>query len=245
MENIPFERALVVSSDLRGYGQGTDKRHETMQKTFVDLHEAAAVQAGLNRGSWGIQQGGDGELAVLPASEPDPLVVDQYVRALHEELARRNAPLAPEERFRLRVALAFGTAYPAANGYAGQAVVEATRLADWGPLKRLFGDSPEAHIVLVLSQRVFEDVVLQEHTSYVKDDFHPVMVQEKELSAPAWIWAPEITAAKLNRLPKKDPTEPDKGSTEKRIHLSQRAEVINNVNGPVRAREMNFGITHK
>ncbi|MFD0883598.1 hypothetical protein ACFQ08_03355 [Streptosporangium algeriense] len=243
MENISFKRALVASSDLRGYGQGIDKRHETMQRTFVDLHEAAAVQAGLNRETWGIQPGGDDELAVLPVSEPDPLVVDQYVRALHDGLIWRNEHLAPEERFRLRVALAFGTAYPAANGYAGQAVVEAARLVNWRPLKRLFDDNQEAHIVLVLSRRVFEDVVLQGHTSYSEDDFHPVLVREKELSAPAWVWAPEIDAAKLGHL--SAPTETSKHSPERNPRISQRAEVINNMNGAVKAREMNFGIIRK
>ncbi|GAA3096203.1 hypothetical protein [Streptosporangium carneum] len=243
MESVSFKRALVMSSDLRGYGQGNDRRHETMQRNFVDLHTAAAVQAGLNREDWAIQPGGDGELAVLPASEPDPLVADQYIRALHRGLVQRNDALPPDERFRLRVALAFGTAYPSANGYAGQAVVEACRLADWGPLKRVFNERPEANIVLVLSQRVFEDVVLQGHTSYSEDDFHRVTVQEKEFSGPAWVWAPELDAGSLSHLrdSPKD-TESPKGM---KPNISQRAEVINNVNGPLKAREVNFGIVRK
>ncbi|MEV8638305.1 hypothetical protein AB0395_42300 [Streptosporangium sp. NPDC051023] len=243
MESVSFKRALVMSSDLRGYGQGNDKRHETMQRNFVDLHATAAAQAGLNRDAWAIQPGGDGELAVLPASEPEPLVADQYMRALHSGLVQRNDALAPEERFRLRVALAFGTAYPSVNGYAGQAVVEASRLVDWRPLKQMFNERQEANIVLILSQRVFEDVVLQGHTSYTKSDFHRVMVQEKELSAPAWVWAPDLDARSLSHLP--DSTKATERPNGVKPNISQQAEVINNVNGPVKAREVNFGIVRK
>ncbi|MEV7008396.1 hypothetical protein [Streptosporangium sp. NPDC051022] len=243
MESASFERALVMSSDLRGYGQGNDKRHEIMQRNFVDVHTAAAAQAGLNRGGWAIQPGGDGELAILPTSEPEPLVVDQYMRALHRELVQRNHTLAPHERFRLRVALAFGTAYPSVNGYAGQAVVEASRLVGWQALKQVFNDREEANIVLVLSQRVFEDVVLQGHTSFSATDFHRVMVHEKEFAGPAWVWAPDLGPGSLSHLsgPSEAPEPPDGGNAA----VSQRAEVINNMNGSVDARGAIFGVSRK
>ncbi|MFD0657104.1 hypothetical protein [Thermocatellispora tengchongensis] len=71
-----------MSSDLKGYGRGNDRRQEAMQADFVALHREAARAAGLDRDTWDRQPGGDGELAVLPASEPEPQVVDGYVRAL-------------------------------------------------------------------------------------------------------------------------------------------------------------------
>ncbi len=243
MESVHFKRALVMSSDLRGYGQGNDKRHESMQHNFVDLHADAAAEAGLNRRDWVIQPGGDGELAILPASEPEPLVVDQYMRALHRGLVQRNASLAAHERFRLRVALAFGTAYPSANGYAGQALVEASRLVGWQSLKRIFNEREEANIVLILSQRVFEDVVRQGHTSYSESDFYQVSVREKEFSGPAWVWAPELDVRSLSRL--SDSTKVAETTNSMKPNFSQQAEVINNMNGSVDARRANFGISRK
>ncbi|GHE40144.1 hypothetical protein GCM10017673_48160 [Streptosporangium violaceochromogenes] len=241
MENNYFQRALIMSSDLRGYGQGTDRRHEIMQRNFVDLHATAAVAAGLDRESWEIQPGGDGELAILPASESEPRVVDTYMRALHQDLVRRNSVLAPDERLRLRVALAFGTAYPSANGYAGQAVVEASRLVAWQPLKEIFNARAEVNIAVILSRRVFEDVVLQEHTSYREADFQKVMVRRKEFSGLAWVWAPEIDRASLSRL--FDPAETTADRQNTGVNVSQRAEVITNMRGPVDARRANFGIS--
>ncbi|MFF5204936.1 hypothetical protein [Streptosporangium sp. NPDC000396] len=243
MKSGDFGRALVMASDLKGYGRGDDKRHEVMQRGFVDLHTAAAAHAGLNRSDWAIQPGGDGELAVLPASEPDPLVVDQYLRALHQGLVHHNDTLPAEDRLRLRVALAFGTAYPSVNGYAGQAVVEASRLVSWQPLKRIFDEREGANIVLILSQRVFEDVVRQGHTSHRESDFRKVSVQEKEFSGSAWIWAPEIDLKSLSFL--SEPAEAKERTGSGSTITSQQAEVINNMSGPVDARRAVFGISRK
>ncbi|GAA3133256.1 hypothetical protein GCM10010466_24850 [Planomonospora alba] len=244
MANGDFGRALVMSSDLKGYGGGNDKRHEAMQRGFVEVHRGAAARAGLDRTAWAIQAAGDGELAVLPSNDPDPVVVDGYVRALHQELTERNRGLPPRERLRLRVAFAFGTAYPCVNGYAGQAVVEASRLVDWGPLKRLLDRAEEASIALILSGRVFEDVIRQGHTSYAEEDFHRVAVRVKEFSGPAWIWVPELTSEELRDLLATAEEEADEKARAATIG-HQTAEVINNVNGPVKAQEISFGIVRK
>ncbi|MER6944170.1 hypothetical protein ABT294_09120 [Nonomuraea sp. NPDC000554] len=246
METRDFGRALVVSSDLRGYGRGNDKRHETMQAEFVALHQQAAEEAGLNRDAWVRQPGGDGELAVLPAGEPEALVVDQYVRALDERLRGRNGDLPAEERLRLRMAAAFGSAYPAANGYAGQAVVEASRLLAWQPLKRILDEKPDVNLVLILSQRVFDDTVRQGHTSHSTRTFLEVKVQEKEYEAPAWIWVPGMNPEELDFLHKST----DTGATVSPVNglvgtISQDAEVITNLYGPVDARQSVFGVSRK
>ncbi|MBG0826820.1 hypothetical protein HS041_03400 [Planomonospora sp. ID67723] len=243
MENGNFGRALVMSSDLKGYGGGSDKRHEVMQRGFIEVHRAAAAEVGIDRATWAIQPAGDGELAVLPPGEHEPAVVDRYVRALHRELAARNRDLPPSDRLRLRVALAFGTAYPSVNGYAGQAVVEASRLVDWDPLKQLFGKKDEANIVLLLSDRLFNDVVRQGHTSYRESDFRHASIRVKEFSGSAWVWAPELDAKDMDRV--LDTAEMNGKSHQATETPFQRAEVINNVSGAVDARGAVFGINRK
>ncbi|MEV1248935.1 hypothetical protein ACIBO2_44520 [Nonomuraea sp. NPDC050022] len=246
MDTGDFGRALVVSSDLKGYGRGNDKRHETMQAQFVNIHQAAAELAGLHRDTWVRQPGGDGELAVLPDGEPDALVVDQYVRELEKQLSDHNRDLPPEARLRLRVAVAFGSAYPAANGYAGQAVVEVSRLLSWGPLKRILDEKSDVNLVLILSQRVFEDIVRNGHTSYAASEFREVKVQEKEYDASAWVRVPGMTPADLDFL--STTTEPTTNA-HTADHLigaiSQNAEAITNLYGPVDARQAIFGVSRK
>lgn len=246
VESTTFGRTLVVSSDLKGYGRGNDKRHETMQAEFVRIQQAATQAAGLNRDAWERQPGGDGELAVLPAGEPEISVIDQYVRELGKQLRDYNADLPLEERLRLRVAMAFGTAYPAANGYAGQAVVEASRLLSCRPLKLLLDRRPEVDLALILSQRVFDETVRQGHTSYSVSEFREVQVQEKEYVSSAWIRVAGIDVSDLSSLFAETEPEPSGPSPRHVVGaMTQKAEVITNLYGAVDARNAVFGVSGK
>jgi hypothetical protein len=249
MKNGDFGRALVISSDLKGYGQGNDKRQEAMQDGFVALHEAAAEIAGLRRHEWAKQPGGDGELAVLPPGEPEPRVVDDYVRALHQGLATHNAGRPHADRLRLRVAIAFGNAYAAANGFAGQAVVEVSRLVAWEPLKSVFKECDQADLVVILSERVFEDTVRQGHTSFRVADFRAVTVHEKGFCCTAWVWVPGADVAALKCLASSADNSTSDNSTlpspadSNEMKMSQQAQAITNMYGPVDARGAVFGVS--
>lgn len=240
MHEGTYARRLLISSDTAGYGSGTDKRHEAFQAGFVAAHERAAVAAGRDRGRWDVHPEGDGELAVLPPTESEPAVVDDYVRALAEALRRRNNGLAVEDRLRLRVAVHFGVAYPAANGFAGQAVVEVSRLIAWQPLKRVLHENQNVNLVLILSGRVFSETVRQGHTSYTVEAFAPVRVREKEFDGEAWIWSPDIDVRKLSYST--EPAQP-RGDKPAGTSVVQTAEVITNNSGPVDARGAVFGIS--
>ncbi|MEU6711366.1 hypothetical protein ABZ897_07765 [Nonomuraea sp. NPDC046802] len=238
MEDRRPERALVVSSDLTGYGQGNDKRHEFMQAEFVAVHREAAEAVGLNRALWERQPGGDGELAVLPPGEAESLVVDGYVRALHTRLRERNRDLRAQERLRLRVAVAFGNAYHAANGYAGQAVVEVSRLLSWEPFKLILKRNPDVSLALILSKAVYKDTVLQGHTTHSAESFRKVLVSEKEYQEEAWVWVPDVDPADLVF-----DGESGVGSPPGNHGVgSQHAEAITNLHGQIDARNSVFGV---
>src|SRR5580658_3673055 len=128
-----FERHLLVAVDAVGYGQGNDQDHFAMQSGIKMVLNEAATAAKLDRNRWVRQGAGDGELAILPPDEPEPLVVDAYARQLNVQLATYNAGLHHERRIRLRMAVHFGAAMPAENGYAGQGVVAVSRLVDSPP----------------------------------------------------------------------------------------------------------------
>jgi len=161
-----------------------------MQAGFVAVMEQAAEAARLTRDTWFTQPAGDGELALLPASEPEPRVVDDFVRELDAALLRRNRGLERDERLRLRLAIHYGVAYPAPNGLAGQGVVAVSRLLNWEPLRQVLAAAEGANLVVILSARVFEETVQQGHTSYRPEAFRKVSVRNKEYSGDAWILAP-------------------------------------------------------
>jgi hypothetical protein len=182
-----FDRRLLVAVDAAGYGSGTDRDHFAVQAGLTRVLEVAAARAGLRRDLWLTQQAGDGELAILPRDEPEPVVVDQYVRYLDEALAAHNAEPASGPRIRLRMAVHFGAAMRADNGYAGQGIVAVSRLVDSPPVKQALADVPEACLAVILSRQIYDDVVRQGHVSVPETEFTKVGVQVKEYRDEAWV----------------------------------------------------------
>ncbi|MEV0586874.1 hypothetical protein [Nonomuraea sp. NPDC050310] len=187
MSNAGFRRGLILAVDAKGYGSGTDQRHEAIQAGLIKVLTEAAAGAGLDREAWARQGSGDGELAILPPHEHEPAVLDDFVHKLATALRRHNADLRDEARLRLRLAVHHGASMPSANGFAGQAVVTACRLADSDAARAALASAPEADLVLVLSERVFEDTVRQGHTAHEPDDFTPALARTKEGEEIAWI----------------------------------------------------------
>jgi hypothetical protein len=183
----PFDRRLLVAVDAAGYGAGTDRDHFAVQAGLTRVLDIAATRAGLRRDLWLTQPAGDGELAILPRDEPEPVVVDQYVRCLDEALAAHNANPAAGPPIRLRMAVHFGTAMRADNGYAGQGIVAVSRLVDSPPVKQALAGAPGACLAVILSHQIYDDVVRQGHVSASETDFTKVGVQVKEYRDEAWV----------------------------------------------------------
>jgi hypothetical protein len=192
-----FRRRLLISVDARGYGSSDDLRQDEIQSLLPKLLDEAAVRAGLRRAEWVRQPGGDGELAVLPDSESEPRVVDDYVREIHAGLGRLNRNLRDEVRLRLRVAIHHGMAKPASLGFSGQGVVEVSRLADSEVARKALTASG-ADLVLIVSQRIYEDTIRQPHTSIKAGRFRSVLAVNKEMRQQAWMYIPNIDVHTLD-----------------------------------------------
>jgi hypothetical protein len=185
--NSSFQRKLLVSVDTVGYGRRDDQRQAASQTALLRVLDAAARAAGLHREQWWRSPAGDGELAELPDREPEPVVVDDFTRKLHAELAAHNRDLVPDARLRLRMAIHYGVTMPAENGRAGQGVVAVSRLVDSAPIKDAMARADQADLAVILSNQVFDDVIRQRHVSLAQDDFRQVTVRAKEYSATAWL----------------------------------------------------------
>jgi hypothetical protein len=197
-----FGRALLMACDVTGYGSGDDQLQEAMQDGLINVLDEAATGAGLVRSEWDRNSTGDGELALLPATESEPRVVDDFVRELTAALARHNRHLATSARLRLRVAIHFGVAYPASNGYAGQGVVAVARLLDSSPIRAAMRQF-DTELALILSDGVYSETVVNGHTSLRPQDFRQVQVRVKEFATHAWLWLPhgDVHALSLTDRP--------------------------------------------
>ncbi|ASU81592.1 hypothetical protein CDO52_01200 [Nocardiopsis gilva YIM 90087] len=169
------------------------------------------TRSGLKRASWEVNSTGDGELAVLPADTPEPVVVETCVRELAAALRRYNHDLVPEARLRLRLAIHHGTAVASPHGYRGKGIVAVARLVDSDVLRRALASSG-ADLAVIVSQPVFLDTVMQRHTGLEVTDFRCVRVVSKEFAEDAWIHVPghDVHGLDLGRA-----SEPDDPGAEK------------------------------
>jgi hypothetical protein len=185
------ERRVVVSVDMESYSKRSSPLQHRAQTAFRQIMEDAAAAAGLNRVDWKIQQGGDGELGILPLGTSERAVL-RLVPALDELLREHNEGWAPEARVRLRVAVHQGLVHlDGANGFPGDPVVDVSRLIDAPQLKETLRAYPGANVALIVSESIFREVV-RPYRDLRPDQFAPVTatIPEKNFSAPAWIYVP-------------------------------------------------------
>jgi hypothetical protein len=182
-----FARHLCVAVDAKGYSGRDSVAQFDVQRDLPRIMQDTAAAAGLDRPRWRVQPQGDGEMALLPPDQPEPRVVDDFIRELDAALALLNYEKRQEARLRLRVAIHFGVAYEAPSGFAGDAVVITARLLASAALHDALEQAPAADLAVALSDLVYADTVLHRHTSLVPDQFTRVEVKEKEYAGPAWI----------------------------------------------------------
>jgi hypothetical protein len=181
-----FARQLCVAVDTARYGTLDSVAQYDTQGLLSDVLDEAATATGLDRGAWLKQPQGDGELALLPSDQPEPRVVDDFIRELDAVLRLRNHGRLPAARLRLRVAIDFGVAYEAPFGFAGGAVVATARLLGSDSLHRALAEAGGSHLAVALSSTVYQ-TVRDRHTSLTPDQFFRAEVKEKEFHGDAWI----------------------------------------------------------
>ncbi|MEU7003465.1 hypothetical protein [Nonomuraea sp. NPDC046570] len=196
---------MLLSVDVVGYSKGDDHRQGAVQSALIRSLEAAARAAVLDRNGWRVQQSGDGEFAVLPPTEPEPRVVDDFVRHLNRLLGQHNRTTARPDRLRLRVAIHAGVVSEADNGFAGESAVVVGRLLDCAPLRSAIVAAPDANLALIVSDEVFKGTVASGYTTCEPSAFREVAVTVKQYHGRAWIHVPGADVHGLDLATTHDP----------------------------------------
>jgi hypothetical protein len=191
-EFVDPERRVLICADMECYSRRDNLLQHRAQSAFTRILNEATTELGLSRVTWQIQQGGDGELAILPAGTSERAVVTGLAPIVDRLLREHNRGLAPEARVRLRIAVHQGLVHlDGANGFPGEAVVHVCRLADAPPLKAALRRFAGADIALIVSDAIFRDVV-QHYRDLRPEHFARVSatLPDKNFSAVAWIYVP-------------------------------------------------------
>ncbi|MFF8955086.1 hypothetical protein [Streptomyces sp. NPDC014894] len=201
-------RHLCMAADVEKYSRLDTPVQEAVQADLVRVLEEAAVLSGLDRTDWHRQPQGDQEFAVLPLETPEPMVLGGFVRNLAVRLGERNANTAESGRMRLRLAIDFGVARTAALGHSGPAPVSVARYLNAPQLKQVLEGMESTDLALIVSDRVYQDVVRLRGEGQSLDPrrYLRVHVSQKEFSGYGWIHVPEHAPEELEPLVEEPPS---------------------------------------
>ncbi|MFW6642395.1 hypothetical protein ACOALZ_20420 [Nocardiopsis algeriensis] len=200
MYEHPFDqpgiRRMCLAADLRGYSSRDDVGQVELQRALPAALAAASGKAGLDRAHWIRQEQGDGELALMPPGIDEAWTLAGLTRELRAWLHHYNRDRKDSARLRVRLAAHEGIVYTADNGFAGEAVVTVSRLCNAEQAKQALADNPRADLVLIVSERIYNDVVSQNIHGLLAEEFAEVEVRDrgKNFSARAWVSLPGQSA---------------------------------------------------
>ncbi|MGN9811534.1 hypothetical protein ACTMSW_19530 [Micromonospora sp. BQ11] len=183
---------MLVAVDMERYSGRDNVLQYRAQLAFQKIMTEACEELGFDRANWLIQQGGDGELAILPAGTSERTVVSRLTPTVDRLLREHNRGLVPEARIRLRIGIHEGLVHlDGANGYPGGAVVTVCRLIDSPQIKEALRLFPRAAVALIVSDRIHQDIV-RHYQDLTLEHFRRVSakVPGKDFEATAWIYVP-------------------------------------------------------
>nr|WSZ17828.1 hypothetical protein OH837_33170 [Streptomyces canus] len=184
------EYGFIVNVDAQGSGLLSDTEKPGMRRRLYEVTNAAFEQARIRAPRLYQEDRGDGILSVLAPDVPPQRVVGEWLEYLHQNLRQINRDL--NKPLRLRVGLHVGPVTPDAHGRSGRAVDLACRLGDCDTAKAIL-KAADAPLVVVASDRLYEDVVLAGGRWVEPDRYRRHEVELKEGRRAAWFTVPGLS----------------------------------------------------
>ncbi|WP_439383115.1 hypothetical protein [Amycolatopsis lexingtonensis] len=199
-DELPPYRALLVV-DTKGFGSNSDADQGVLAAMIPDVLGQAFERAGLEA-LW--------KTALFPHGTGDgygvgfeprflPAVVSKFFDALENVLAERDVRLRATSRYlrmRMRASLNVGPIREADGESSavaiGAAVITTHRLLDSAPVREVLtrSDPDQTFLSVVLSQRIFEDVLAGGYATLPKSRVVPADVEVKEYRGTVYLYVP-------------------------------------------------------
>lgn len=200
VELPPYRAVLVV--DTKEFGSNSDPDQAHLVEIVPDVVALGFERAGLGH-VW--------QEALFPHNTGDgfgigfdtrhlPAVVSAFFDALQDVLAERDARLRARDRrlrLRMRASLNVGPVRDAPPGgtaaVVGSAVITTHRLLDSQPVRDVLtrSDPDQTFLSVVLSQRVFDDVLAAGFATLSASRVVPRFVRLKEYSGTVYLYVPK------------------------------------------------------
>lgn len=179
--------------DIAGFSgsERVDPVRVRVRKAMYDGLEQSLADAGVRLDDCYHEDRGDGVMVVLPPSVGTEVLLTAVVDRLRAEVRHHNEAASDSAQMRLRVAVNVGEAEADGRGIVSTALTHAFRLLDAAQLKEAVA-AAETGIAVIVSRRVYDDVVCHGRGLVDPGDYSPVRVQVKETADDAWIMVPGV-----------------------------------------------------
>ena len=181
----------ILGIDIEGFTQRDNPAQISLRDAVYDIVRDALRDVGLDLGSMGHADTGDGMLIFFPASVPAALLVGPLLRALDDRLGDRAKQSSPHYTPRLRVALHHGLVHCGEHGWTGDAVNYTCRLLDGQPPRDVLAAAVKANMVFISSDEVFQAVIRHDYRATDPAAYCAVRLSVKQMKdIKAWLYIP-------------------------------------------------------
>jgi hypothetical protein len=179
---------FLIAVDAEGFSRCCAAEQASIQADLDRALSRAARAAGLDRGQWLCQPGGDGELAELPLNTDGLSLVADFPRQLAAALSEINPARVAGPRLRIRMAIHHGAVSPGRLGSVGAALILVTRLLDANVVRRQLQSRPDQDLALIVSASVYDEVIKTRFHGLRPEAFSRVAVHAKRLAYVGYLY---------------------------------------------------------
>lgn len=189
----PAGLCAFLVCDIAGFSgsERVDPVRVRVRKAMYDGLGQSLADAGVRLDDCYHEDRGDGVMVVVPPTVGTEVLLTTVVDRLRAEVRHHNEAASDSAQMRLRVAVNVGEAEADGRGIVSTALTHAFRLLDAAQLKEAVA-AAETGIAVIVSRRVYDDVVCHGRGLVDPGDYFPVRVQVKETADDAWIMVPGV-----------------------------------------------------
>ena len=193
MLDEPTHRGILgVDIERFNRPEWTDPIRADLRTRLHDLVDRALAGAGITAAQTDRLDAGDGLLLLVAGQVSTARLLDPLAAGLASGLAEENRQVAWSARMRLRVVVHAGEVLADAHGHTGASLNHAARLLEAETTRSILAGSPEASVVLVVSDEVYQGVVRHAYRGIDPDGWQPVRIHAKETTTRAWAHLPGV-----------------------------------------------------
>jgi hypothetical protein len=185
----------VVVLDAVGFSRHGALVQLAWRRGIRETLAAAMRAAGVPEDAYRAEDRGDGFLVLVAGTVPKPTVVADVVRELASRLDEHNRTANAEGRIRLRVSVHQGDVVLDETGFAGDAVIVASRLIDARPIRAVFEADDGVDLAVIVSDAIFRSTVVERFRGLDPAVFEHVEITMRKYAGEAWVHVPRRTVA--------------------------------------------------